>query len=193
MERSFLTPDPNEMQAPVDAAAAIYQNVPLRREVGMWVQDTVRDYIQLATSSLADIKGTLSYFSDIVESDLAANVNGYDRIMNEWDQAQGKAIIGAIINHVAQELTLVYGLPVIEQLRLEVFGPKGGCAPHGQKWVSRAIQLYAAEYRIETTVEDFVVWLCARAARRLVLEQGIGNRQPSGISGGPGIPPKEKE
>jgi hypothetical protein len=192
MEPSLLSRDPNETQAPIDVAAAIYQNVPLRREVGMWVQDTVRDYIQLATASLADIKGTLSYFSDIVESDLAANVNGYDRIMSEWEQAQGKGIIGAIINHVAQELTLVYGLQVIEQMRLEVFGPRGGCAPHGQKWVSRAIQLYAPEYRIETGVEDFVLWLCVRAARRLVLEQGIGMRQPS-VTGGPSIPPKEKE
>ena len=178
MERSLLVQNPNDLQAPEDEASSIYQAVGLRREVGQWVQETVREYMYLTTASLADVNGVLSYFSDIVESDLAANVNGYDRIMSEWENAQGAALIGSIVNNVAQELTLIYGLKVIEQMRLELFGPHGGCASHGSKWVSRAIKLYAPEYRVETTVEDFVLWLCVRAARRLKLEQGIGARTP---------------
>lgn len=185
MERDFLTPDING-QRPVDDVQALYQNAPSRKEVAGSVQNTVRDYMFLATASLADVHGTLSYFSELVESDLAANVNGYDRIMNGWQSAQGSAIIGSIINHVSQELVLLYGVKMIEQLRLEVFGPNGGCVPHGGKWISRAIQLYADEYRIETTIEDFVIWLCIRAARRLILEEGIGARRPQ-------PPAKEKE
>lgn len=185
MEQSFLSPNVNDLKAPQDDVMTLYQNTLMRKEIGLSVQETVRDYLQLATSSLADVNGTLSYFSDIVENDLAANVNGYDRIMADWSQVQGAAIIGSIVNHVSQELVMIYGLKLIEQLRLEVFGPNGGCVSHGNKWVSQAIKLYAPDYRIETTVEDFVLWLCVRAARRLILEDGIGARR--------GNPPKEKE
>lgn len=149
----------------------------LRRELGESVLNRVDDLVRVSVGSLADADGILSYFSGAIEADVAGNVNGYDRIMDDWSKVNAAAIIGAIINNVAQDLNLVYGPETIIELRRGVFGDKGGCVPHGSVWNSRAVMMFAGEQtRIGTQVEDFIVWLVIRTARMISLSDGIATK-----------------
>lgn len=145
-----------------------------RQMLGESVAGRVENLLRLSVGSLADPEGMLSYFSDAVEADVAGNINGYDRIMGEWEKVNSASLIGAIINNVAQDLNLIFGPGTIIELRRNVFGDRGGCAEHGSIWNSKAVTFFAGDQtRTPTQTEDFIVWLVIRAARTIRLTDGI--------------------
>lgn len=152
--------------------AEILTTAERRLNLATLVEESTIKYLKMLTSKQPEPEDILRYFTECAEADIVCNVSGYDRTIADFKAANKAELIGSIIVFIGTQLNFLYGEETINMLRRDAFGQSGGVQL--QRWVSGALGLYGGtEMKLQTSNEDFTLWLIIRAAKMIIFEQAI--------------------
>lgn len=160
----------NNLSGYIPSEEELLRTVIQRLEIGQKVEEVVIRYLRMLVDKQPDPESIYSYFTELVEIDIACNVNGYDRTIDDFKGSNQARLIGSIIMFITTQLNFLFGEANIRRMRRDAFGPNGGVQV--DCWVSGAAGLYidAGSMKFQTSTEDFALWLIIRAAKIIILD-----------------------
>ena len=157
-----------------ESMAEKLSNAQSRLALATQVEETTIKYLKLLTGKQPEPEDILRYITECTEADIVCNVNGYDRTIKGFEEANKAALIGSIIVFISTQLNFLFGEGTINMMRRDAFGVSGGV--QGGRWVSGAVGLFTDDaVKLQTANEDFALWLIIRAAKIIIFEQAVAH------------------